>query len=125
MPAFEGHQKQLPVGGAAMISFSKDEAKKAAVWSFLDYFANEGVKTFVKTGYLNPTTTEVEVVDGQEAAYAQMDSVRPWECWPGGSAGLEIDSMWISTRTDIIQNNMDVVEALSNLADECNALLDF
>ena len=125
VPAFEGHQKQLPVGGAAMISFSKDEAKKAAVWSFLDYFANEGVKTFVKTGYLNPTTTEVEVVDGQEAAYAQMDSVRPWECWPGGSAGLEIDSMWISTRTDIIQNNMDVVETLSNLADECNALLDF
>lgn len=125
VPAFEGHQKQLPVGGAAMISFSKDADKKAAVWSFLDYFANEGVKTFVKTGYLNPTTTEVEVVAGQEAAYAQMDSVRPWECWPGGSAGLEIDTMWISTRTDIIQNNVDVVEALTSLTEECNMLLDF
>lgn len=123
--SFEGLEKQLPVGGADMISFSKTDEKKAAVWSFLNYFATDGVKTFVQTGYLNPTKTDVNVVPGQEAAYAQMDYVRPWQCWPGGSVGLEIDSMWISTRTDIIQNGLDVVETLTNLEEECNALLDF
>lgn len=123
--SFEGLEKQLPVGGADMISFSKTDEKKAAVWEFLNYFASEGVKTFVQTGYLNPTKTDVDVVDGQEAAYAQMGYVRPWQCWPGGSVGLEIDSMWISTRTNIIQNNLDVVETLTDLENECNALLDF
>ena len=124
-PAFEGLPKQLPVGGAAMISFSDTDAEKAGVWSFLDYFATEGVKTFVATGYVNPTTTQVEISEGQQAAYDQMDSVRPWECWPGGSAGLEIDTNWLNTRTDIIQNGLDVRQTLQTLEDECNALLDF
>lgn len=124
-PSFEGKPKQLPVGGAAMISFSDTQAEKDGVWTFLNYFATEGVKTFVSTGYVNPTTTEVEIQPGQQAAYDQMNAIRPWECWPGGSAGLEIETNWLNTRTDIIQGGLDVAQTLKTLEEESNALLDF
>ena len=43
-PAFEGHDLALPSGGAALISFTQDDAKKAAVWEFLNYAAGEGMQ---------------------------------------------------------------------------------
>lgn len=124
-PGFEGQTKQLPAGGAAMISFSADDAKKAAVFRFMQYMATqEAMNTFTKTGYLCVTKDEVPMVDGQEAAYAQTRYARPWECWPGGSIGLEIDSMWLSNRNAILMENKDVVSALTGLQEECNMMLE-
>lgn len=124
-PGFEGVNKQLPAGGAAMISFTEDEAKQTAVFEFLKYMSSqEGMETFTKTGYLCVTTAEVPMVDGQEAAYAQTQYARPWECWPGGSIGLEIDARWITVRNAILMEGNDVVEALTALEEECNMMLE-
>ena len=125
VPGFEGVEKQLPAGGAAMISFSTDDAKKAAVFEFMKYMASqEGMETFTKTGYLCVTTAEVPMVDGQEAAYAQTQYARPWECWPGGSIGLEIDARWLTVRNSILWEGADVESALAALEEECNMMLE-
>lgn len=124
-PGFEGVNKQLPAGGAAMISFSTDDAKKAAVFEFMKYMSSkEGMETFTKTGYLCVTTAEVPMVDGQEAAYAQTQYARPWECWPGGSVGLEIDARWLTVRNAILMEGADVLESLTALEEECNMMLE-
>lgn len=124
-PGYEGFEKQLPAGGAAMISFSTEDQKKAAVFEFMKYMASqEGMETFTKTGYLCVTTAKVPMVGGQEAAYAQTQYARPWECWPGGSVGLEIDARWLSVRNGILMEGKDVVSSLTALEEECNAMLD-
>lgn len=124
-PGFEGYDKQLPAGGAAMISFTTDDAKKAAVFEFMKYMSSqEGMETFTKTGYLCVTKDEVPMVAGQEAAYAQTVYARPWECWPGGSLGLEIDARWLTVRNAIVMEGADVVSSLTALEEECNMLLE-
>ena len=82
------------------------------------------MEMFTTTGYLCVTKAEVPVTPGQEAAYAQTQYARAWECWPGGSAGLEIDARWISVRSSILMENKDVASTLKALNDECNMLLD-
>lgn len=122
---FEGKTKQLPAGGAAMISFSTNAAKQAAVFKFMQFMTSkEGMEMFTKTGYLCVTKDEVPMVDGQEYAYAQTQYARPWECWPGGSAGLEIDGRWLSVRNSIVMEGWDVKQSLADLQEECNMLLD-
>ena len=122
---FEGKTKQLPAGGAAMISFATKDEEKEAVFNFMQYMSSkEGMEQFTKTGYLCVTTAEVPMVAGQEAAYAQTKYARPWECWPGGSAGLEIDSRWLSVRNSIVMEGADVKSTLAALEEECNNLLD-
>ena len=124
-PGFEGLTKQLPAGGAAMISFSPDEARQAAAYKFMDFMTTKaGMEMFTKTGYLCVTKDEVPMMDGQQAAYAQTQYARPWECWPGGSIGLEIDSRWLTTRNAILMENVDVVSALTALQEECNMMLE-
>lgn len=124
-PGYEGFSKQLPAGGAAMISFSKDEAKRDAVFDFMQYMTSqEGMELFTDTGYLCVTTDTVEMVDGQEPAYEQIQYARPWECWPGGSVGMEIDAMWLSTRNAIIMEGKDIVSTLTALEEECNMMLE-
>ena len=122
---FEGKTKQLPAGGAAMISFATKDARKAAAYRFFDFMTSQkGMEMFTTTGYLCVTKAEVPVTPGQEAAYAQTQYARAWECWPGGSAGLEIDARWISVRSSILMENKDVAATLKALNDECNMLLD-
>ncbi len=124
-PGFEGFDKQLPAGGAAMICFSEDEAKQDLVFDFMQYMTSkDGMELFTDTGYLCVTTDEVSMIDGQAPAYEQIQYARPWECWPGGSIGLEIDAMWLSTRNAIIMEGKDVVETLTALDEECNMMLE-
>lgn len=124
-PGFEGFNKQLPAGGAAMICFSKDEEKQDLVFDFMQYMTSqEGMELFTDTGYLCVTTDEVSMVDGQAPAYEQVQYARPWECWPGGSVGLEIDAMWLNARNAIIMEGKDVVETLTALSEECNMMLE-
>lgn len=123
-PAFAGHEKKLPAGGAALVSFTSDENRRADVWRLMDYMlSEEGMRTFVKTGYVCTTNAEVPVSEGQEASYAQTRYAMPWACWPGGSTGLEIDSLFLSGRTELLHSNLNVQEKLTQMAEECNALL--
>lgn len=124
-PGFEGFTKVMPIGGAALMSFSKDEAKQNAVFEFLKFMVSqEGMETFTKTGYLCISNAEVPVIDGQEAAYAQMQYNAPYAYMPGGSVGLEIDSLWLNVRNNILYDGADVVQTLTNFENECNMMLE-
>lgn len=124
-PAFEGHELALPSGGAALISFTRDEKKMDAVWSFLNYAAGEGMKGWAEnSGYLCPTKIELEKNQYMAPAYDCLDYAVTWECWPGGSVGMEIDRMWINTRNEILWEGADVGETLAALEEECNMMLE-
>lgn len=126
-PSFGDKPRKLPAGGAAFISFTdlNDAAKKDAVWKFIEYATNdESMKIFTQTGYVCVTKAEVAVAEGQQPAYNQLAYAVPWTNWPGGSAGLEIDQIYINKRTDIIHGDLDPAATLDALVEQCNALLD-
>ena len=124
-PVFEGYDLALPSGGAALISFSVDQEKKDAVWAFLTYAAGEGMEGWAKdSGYLCPTNIELELNEYMAPAYECLPYSVAWECWPGGSIGMEIDRMWITTRNEILWEGADVVETLTALEEECNMMLE-
>lgn len=123
-PVFPGHENKLPTGGSALISFSKDKAKKDAVWKFMDYATSkEGMTIFTKTGYLCVTKDKVPVSKGQEKAYEQMPQVVLWPNWPGGAAGMEIERLYLDARNSIIMQGAPVKESLQKCQDEANKLL--
>lgn len=126
LPTFEGYEKKLPVGGSALISFTSDDAKKEAVWTLMDFMTDApALNIWVQTGYVCPTDAEVPVTENQQVTYDQMPVCGPYLPWPGGSVGLEIDAMWANTRNQIIwETDTDVVETLTALDEECNAMLD-
>lgn len=128
VPSFEGFKKQLPAGGAAMVSFTnpEDEAKRDAMWRFLDYlYSDEAMKIFGQTGYFCVTNMEVEMTPDQEPMYAQKPYAMQWVNWPGGSIGLEIEGLWVNARDAICAEGADVVSTLEALEEECNMMLDF
>ncbi len=125
-PSFGDKPKKLPAGGSALISFTdtNNSAKKDAVWKFIDFAtSDESMRTFTKTGYVCVTKAKVDVEEGQQPAYDQLAYAVPWTNWPGGSAGLEIDQLYINKRLEIIHGDLDPAETLDKLADDCNALL--
>ena len=125
MPAFEGYEKRLPVGGSALISFTQDPARYEAAWRLMDFMTSEeAMQIWVKTGYVCPTDAAVEVTPNQQVCLDQFPCCSNYLCWPGGSVGLEIDSIWTNTRNAILWDGLDVAATLAACDAECNALLD-
>ncbi|QQO10063.1 extracellular solute-binding protein [Breznakiella homolactica] len=123
-PSFGTKQRALPAAGGTIISFTKDRAKYDAVWRFLDFITDpEAMVTSSSTGRLCSTKAQVPVIPGQEAAYAQLEYMVPGVSWPGGSKGLEINSLYLTKRTEIIRSSMDAEAALRQLTLTCNRLL--
>lgn len=123
-PSFGAKPKALPAGGAAIMSFTKDKAKYDAIWKFFNFaVGQEAMELFTKTGYLCVSKAEVPMAEGQEAAYNQLQYAVPWTSWPGGSAGLEIDRLYINKRLEMIHGNLDVKSTLDQLVVDCNRLL--
>jgi multiple sugar transport system substrate-binding protein len=124
-PSFGTKRKALPAGGAAIMSFTKDKSRYNAIWRFMDYATSpEAMEMFTKSGYLAVTKAKVPMAPGQEAAYAQLEYAVPWTAWPGGSAGLEIDRIYINKRLEVIHGNLDVASTLNQVAADCNKLLN-
>lgn len=124
-PSFTGRKRQLPAGGAAIISFSKPKEKQNAVWKFIDFAASpEGMEIFTKTGYLSVTKADVPKTSYQLPAYEQQQYAFTWPCWPGGAAGLEIERMYLNERTRIVMENAPVKKTLEALQKESNALIN-
>lgn len=124
-PSFEGYNLALPSGGAAFISFSQETEKKNAVWTFLNYASGKGMKKWAEnSGYLSPTDIDIERNEYMEVAYDCLSYSVVWECWPGGSVGMEIDRLWITTRNEILWEGADVKSTLAELEENCNMMLE-
>ncbi len=123
-PAFTGKEKRLPAGGAAISVFTEKKESQDAVWKLIDYMtSDEALKEWTKTGYLCVTKADVPVAKGQDIAYSQVPNAVPWQAMPGGSTGLEIDRIFLDTRTKIIYGNVDAKEGLDSAAEASNKLL--
>jgi len=124
LPAFAGKPKSLPGGGAAIMIFSKDPAKQKAAWEVAKYLVSEeAMRSWTKTGYLPVVKGNIPIPKGQEPAYAQLPNAVSWLSWPGGAKGLEIDKLFLDTRTKIIYGELDAKEGLNKAAATANGLL--
>ncbi|MDD7200201.1 MAG: extracellular solute-binding protein [Sphaerochaetaceae bacterium] len=124
LPSFAGKTNKLAAGGSAIISFSKDKAKKDAVWKFMDFIASkEGMSIFTKTGYLCVTKDDVPKSEYQLPAYEQEPLAIMWPNWPGGSESMEIERLYLDARGRIVLQGAPVQETLQKLEADCNKLL--
>lgn len=124
LPSFAGKTNKLAAGGSAIISFSKDKAKKDAVWKFMDFIASkEGMTIFTKTGYLCVTKDDVPKSEYQLPAYEQEPLAIMWPNWPGGSESMEIERLYLDARGRIVLQGAPVLETLKKLEADCNKLL--
>jgi len=123
-PTFVGKPQKLAAGGAAMTVFAKNRQKQAAILKLIDFLTSDAsMQEWTKTGYLCITKAKVPVSPGQEIAYAQLSMSAPWQAMPGGSTGLEVDKIFIDTRTKIIYGSLDPNTGLDKAVADCNKLL--
>jgi multiple sugar transport system substrate-binding protein len=123
-PVFVGKPQKLAAGGAAITVFAKNKQKQAAILKLIDFLTSDAsMQEWTKTGYLCITKAKVPVSPGQEIAYAQLSMSAPWQAMPGGSTGLEIDKIFIDTRTKIIYGSLDPKAGLDKAVSDCNKLL--
>ena len=125
LPSFEGYEKKLAVGGSSLISFTQDPERYENVWKLMTFLvSDEAMAIWMKSGYLCPTHTQFEYSQSQQVAADQLPVASNYLCWPGGAAGLEIDSIWTNTRNSILHDGLPVEETLQAVEEECNDLLD-
>jgi len=123
-PVFAGKPQKLAAGGAAITVFAKNKQKQAAILKLIDFLTSDAsMQEWTKTGYLCITKAKVPVSPGQEIAYAQLSMSAPWQAMPGGSTGLEIDKIFIDTRTKILYGSLDPKTGLDKAVGDCNKLL--
>lgn len=124
LPTFGNKPMAVPSGGAALIILAKDKAKQMGAWALCEFLTSEeGMSKWVETGYVAPTRAKVPVDKGQEIAYEQLKNAIPWAWWPGDEVGLEIDRLFLDTRTKIIWGEADVKAGLDQAVTRSNELL--
>ena len=102
----------LPTGGNAIMTFTKDEAKKKAAWEFIKFMSSPAAQKVIveMTGYL-PTNVAAsgpqylgpfyEKNPNYRTPVDQAERAGPWGAYPGGN-GVRI---W-RTQRDIIAEVM-------------------
>ena len=126
MPAFECYDKNLPVGGSALISFTQDPERYAYTWRLMDFMSSDEAMEIwaTKSGYVCPTSAQTPTTVNQDVCLSQFPCCSNYLCWPGGSVGLEIDSIWTNARNAILHDGLDIAEKLAEIEEECNMLLE-
>ncbi len=134
-PAFGTKEVRLPAGGNVLVVFSKDDAKKAAAWKFIQFMQSpEALTTWVKgTGYIPPRPSVAEdpnllgafVRENpiQAVAIAQTANVRPWVSFPGPN-GLQAQKSPFAATQEALGGRTPTEVALRNAAKEINGLIE-
>jgi len=71
--------------------------------------SEEGMRIWVKSGYLNPLKVSMPPIKGQEPAYDQLPNLIGWVSWPG-SRGLEVDKRVLNWRDKVLYGETGVKE---------------
>jgi multiple sugar transport system substrate-binding protein len=126
LPSFGDKTKRLPAGGSSLVILSRDEAKAAAAWEFLDYIVSpEAMAVWVETGYVNPLAADLPLINPlQQPAVDQLQYAIPWVDW-GGPNGLEIEQVIAEARDKILYGRIGVQEGLDEAVQRVNELLVF
>jgi multiple sugar transport system substrate-binding protein len=123
-PTFGDKPRKASSGGSFIGVYAREDAQRAAAWEFLTYALSEpGYTIWMQTGYLNATNYDIPVIEGQEAAYTQLDEGLTSETqWPGARAA-EAQVTWGTYCERIWANDIGVEEGLKEAISEVDAII--
>lgn len=124
-PTFGDKPRQMSSGGSFIGLYARDEQQQQAAWEFLKFtLTEEAYGIWMQTGYLNPTTYDLPILDGQEAAYTELREGLTGETpWPGARGG-EIQDIWRDYVTQIWSNVVTAEEGCRAAVKEIETQLD-
>lgn len=124
-PKFGDKPVVASTGGSFLGSFTRDEAKFAAVLEFFEFCASEeGYSLWNQTGYVNISNHELDRLPGQDPAYAQFDQGLIRETnWPS-SRGVEAGSTWDVYCERMWANDISVEEGTAAALEEITAIVE-
>lgn len=131
VPIPEGGVTRLPAGGNGVMIFSRDAAKQAAAWRFLEFLAGPVAGRIVaeNTGYTPGNVEILETLAAENADdpdYAlvleQVENVVPWHAWPSNN-GTRISQVIKDMQLTVMLGRSTPRAALDSAAAEVNRLL--
>lgn len=123
-PVFEGKDRKMSSGGSFIGMYARDEEQQQAAWEFLKFALTEDAYgIWMQTGYLNPTVHDLPVLEGQEAAYTQLEEGLTREtAWPTGRGG-ELQATWDNYVNRIWANDISAEEGCQQAVEEISAII--
>lgn len=123
LPRFGQRSLKVAAGGAALMVLARTTERQKAAWELLKYMTSEeGMRIWVKTGYLNPLQAALPRTEGQDPAYDQFPNLVGWVSWPG-SRGLEVDKRVLDWRDKILLGAVGAKGGLEAAAAEVSPLI--
>ncbi len=123
-PTFGDKPRSISSGGSFIGVYAREEAQQQAAWEFLKFALSEaGYAIWMQTGYLNATNYNLPIIEGQEAAYTQLEEGLTSETrWPGARAS-EAQAAWGTYVERIWANDIGVEEGLAQAVEEVNSII--
>lgn len=123
-PRFEGKDRQSSVGGSFIGMYAREQEQQDAAWEYLKFALSEEAYTiWSEIGYLNISTHDLPVVEGQEAAYTQLEEgLTPETQWPS-DRGVEASGVWDVYCERIWANDVTVEEGTEAAVEEISNII--
>lgn len=123
-PKFEGKDRQSSVGGSFIGMYAREKEQQDAAWEYMKFALSEEAYTiWSEIGYLNISTHDLPVADGQEAAYVQFEEgLTPETQWPS-DRGIEASGVWDVYCERIWANDVSVEEGTNAAVEEISAII--
>lgn len=123
-PTFGATPRRMSSGGSFIGMYAQDAEQRQGAWEFLKFTASEeGYTPWAQMGYLNATTFDMPVLEGQEAAYTQLEEgvtrETPWPTERGG----ELANIWGQMVSRIWMNDVSAQDGCTEVAAELNSLV--
>ncbi len=123
-PPFLDKPRNMSSGGSFIGMYAREEEQQQAAWEFLKFaLSEEGYAIWMQTGYLNATTFDLPTLEGQEAAYTQLEEGLTRETpWPGARGG-ELLQIWQDYVARIWANDISAEDGCNEAVEEINAVI--
>ncbi len=124
-PVFEGKERRMSSGGSFIGVYASEEEQRQAAWEFLKFaLSEEGYSIWMQTGYLNATTYDIPQLEGQEAAYTQLQEGLTREtAWPTARGG-ELQAIWGNYVARIWANDISAEEGCNQAIEEITSVIE-
>ncbi len=124
-PTFGDKARRMSSGGSFIGMYAREEEQQQAAWEFLKFaLSEEGYALWMQTGYLNASTWDLPTLEGQEAAYTQLDEGLSREsAWPTGRGG-ELQIIWGEYVARIWANDISAEDGCNEAVEEVNAIIE-
>lgn len=123
-PTFGDKPRNMSSGGSFIGMYARDEEQQQAAWEFLKYaLSEEGYEIWMNTGYLNATTYDLPRLEGQDAAYTQLEEGLTRETpWPGARGG-ELLAIWQDYVARIWASDIGAEEGCQQAVEEIGSVM--